>query len=49
MAVFLDSPPASGENVEPSPFSIVNSTIPLPFSLQIRKKKKKKQHFLFKT
>jgi hypothetical protein len=37
MAVFLDSPPASGENVEPSPFPIVNSTIPLPLSLQIRK------------
>lgn len=38
MAVFLGSPPASGENVEPSPFSMVNSTIPLPLSLQIRKK-----------
>lgn len=33
MAVFLGSPPDSGENAEPSPLSIVNSTIPLPLSL----------------
>lgn len=33
VAVFLASPPASGEKVEPSPFSMTNSTIPLPVSL----------------
>lgn len=33
VAVFLSSPP-TGEKVESSPFSIVNSTVPLPVSLQ---------------
>jgi hypothetical protein len=33
VAVFLSSPP-TGENVEPSPFSMTNSTVPLPESLQ---------------
>lgn len=32
--MLLGSPAASGENVEPSPFSIENSTIPLPVSLR---------------
>lgn len=35
MAVFLGSPPASGENAVPSPFSIVSSTVALPVSLQV--------------
>lgn len=34
VASSLGSPPDSGENDEPSPFSIVNSTVPLPASLQ---------------
>ena len=33
VAVFFCSPP-TGENVEPSPFSMVNSTVPLPESLK---------------
>lgn len=33
MARLPGSPPAVGENFESSPFSIVNSTIPLPVSL----------------
>lgn len=35
VVVVFGSPPALGKNVEPSTFSMVNSTVPLPVSLPI--------------